>query len=423
MKSLRSNFLWTLAGNGIYGGCQWAMLLVLARLGDPKMVGTYALAQAVTSPIILFSNPLRSLQATDTNERFSFGQYRALRIGALAVSLLVIAGIVLVSHYPPEIAAVTLIVGVAKAIESMSDVYFGLLQHHEDMSRIAKSLMIKGVISLSVLATAITVTHSIVAGCCGILLAWVTVFAAYDRRATSVFPQSSDRKDWDRVSLMRLVRLWMPLGVTMMLISLNANIPRYFLEHYAGTRSLGIFSALAALQTAGFLVVMALGNSAAPRMARYYNLGAFDRFRKLTAQLFAICTGMGLAAVLVVSVGGNALARFLFGKEYAGQNGTFLWIAVFAAVSYSSSVMGYAATASNRIRFQPWVYAAVTLVTTLGCWFAVPRAGGLGAAIVMSLAAGVGLFFYSWSFLASLRERGGRADTPTLSDEHHAEVA
>jgi hypothetical protein len=41
--SLRLNFSWTMVGNFVYAGCQWGMLMVLAKLGTPEIVGTFAL--------------------------------------------------------------------------------------------------------------------------------------------------------------------------------------------------------------------------------------------------------------------------------------------------------------------------------------------------------------------------------------------
>ena len=38
--TLRRNFSWTFVGNLVYSGCQWGMLVVLAKLGSPGMVGS-----------------------------------------------------------------------------------------------------------------------------------------------------------------------------------------------------------------------------------------------------------------------------------------------------------------------------------------------------------------------------------------------
>jgi len=74
--TLRVNFLWTLAGNVIYATCQWGILVVLAKLGTPQMVGEFALALAVTAPILIGAGlSLRSVQATDALREYKFRDY------------------------------------------------------------------------------------------------------------------------------------------------------------------------------------------------------------------------------------------------------------------------------------------------------------------------------------------------------------
>ncbi len=91
--SLKTNFSWTLAGNVIYAGCQWGMLVILAKLGSPEMVGRFALGLAITAPVIMFTNlQLRSIQATDARGEYLFGNYFGLRLFATAIALLIIGG-------------------------------------------------------------------------------------------------------------------------------------------------------------------------------------------------------------------------------------------------------------------------------------------------------------------------------------------
>ena len=88
-------FSWTFAGNVVYSGSQWGMLMVLAKLGSPEMVGQFALGLAVTAPVIMFANlQLRGVQATDARREYRFGHYLALRLFTTALAILVITGIV-----------------------------------------------------------------------------------------------------------------------------------------------------------------------------------------------------------------------------------------------------------------------------------------------------------------------------------------
>ncbi len=117
------------------------------------MIGRYILALAITAPVILFFElKLREVQASDANDRHQFGDYFALRSFTVALALLLIAGIALSSGFSRQAIAVILAVGVCKAMESISDILFGLMQKHEKMQYIAVSLMLKGLLSLGALS-------------------------------------------------------------------------------------------------------------------------------------------------------------------------------------------------------------------------------------------------------------------------------
>ena len=88
-RSLRANFSWTFVGNVIYAACQWAMLVVLAKLGSPEIVGQFALGLAITAPVIMLTNlQLRAVQATDAKRAYSFGDYLGLRLAVTPLALL-----------------------------------------------------------------------------------------------------------------------------------------------------------------------------------------------------------------------------------------------------------------------------------------------------------------------------------------------
>src|SRR5438270_6565675 len=86
--SLRSNFTWTFAGNTIYAAGQWAILSLLAKLGSSEMLGQYALAIALTAPVVMFSHlNLRAVIATDVAQKHPFQDYLAVRLIATTFSL------------------------------------------------------------------------------------------------------------------------------------------------------------------------------------------------------------------------------------------------------------------------------------------------------------------------------------------------
>ncbi|HVO42921.1 MAG TPA: oligosaccharide flippase family protein [Aggregatilineales bacterium] len=385
--SLRQNFIGTFVGNVVYAGSSWAMLVVLAKLGTPETVGQFALGLAVTAPVILFANlQLRSIQATDARNEYLFRDYFGLRLVMLALALLVIAGIVCLSSYPLELALTVVVIGFGKAVDAISDVVYGLLQRHEQMDRISISLILKGILSLIMLALGQYLTRSVLWASVGWALASVIVVVFYDLRSAALIlrrtPHAYDSRipRFNFLVLRKLTRLALPLGITMVLLSLGSSIPRYFVEHYSGERGLGIFAAMAYLMTAGSTVIGALGQAATPRLAKQYAAGRRPDFQGLLLKLTGIGALLGGAGVVVAVAAGRPILTLLYQPEYATRNDVFIWLMVAAGISYVASLGGYAITAARYFEIQPIIFAVCTAATLLLCAWLIPPYGILGAA-------------------------------------------
>ena len=387
--TLRVNFLWTLAGNVIYAACQWGILIALAKLGTPQMVGEFALALAVTAPILIGAGlSLRSVQVTDALQEYEFRDYFSLRLLTTVAAVLAVAGVVWFSGYGRHAAVVILIVAIAKAFESISDIVHGLWQQHERMDLIARSLVLKGVLSLGVVTLGVYFTGDLRVAACGLALVWALVLLFYDARwAANVSGFARPlRLLWRPRTLGALAWLALPAGVVMALVSFNINLPRYFIEHHLGTAQLGIFAAIAYPMVAGATVVGALGQSATPRLSQYYATGERRAFLSLLLKLVGLAFAIGLAGVLVIALAGRPILVLLYRPEYAEHVAAFLLLAVATALGYVASILGYAMTAARYFRAQLPVFIFTTGATAVGCAILVPRQQLAGAALAIGFA-------------------------------------
>ncbi len=415
--TLRRNFSWTFLGNAIYAACQWGMLMILAKLGTPEMVGQFTLGLAITAPVIMFTDlELRVVQATDAKKEYLFNDYLGLRLIGVALALLIITVITLTSGYAGETSIVILLLGMAKIFESMSDVFHGLLQQHERMDRIAISLMIKGPLSLLMLGLGVYISGSVLWGTLGLLVAWIFVFISYDIHNSTLILNQIPKPRWHLPTLKKLVLLALPLGFVMMLISLNTNIPRYFIEEYLGERELGIFAAIAYLMVAGNMVVLALGESASPRLAKYYSEGNRVGFCTLLLKLVGMAVVLGVAIVLVAFVAGREILTLLYRPEYGEYKDLFVWLMIAAGIGYVSSFMGYGITAARYFRVQIPLFTLVTGISSVACFWLLPKLGLLGAAIALIIAGILQSLFSLGVVLHALRRINRRS--PAVEQIH-----
>jgi O-antigen/teichoic acid export membrane protein len=393
--SLRLNFSWTLAGNLLYAACQWGMLIALAKLTSPEEVGRFALGLAVTAPIFMLCGlQLRAVEATDARREVRFADYVAVRLAGTSLALATALAIAIWGRFPLASRVAIAGIAVAKSIESFSDVLYGLFQQHERMDRIALSMAWRGVLALVLLTAGVWLGRSATWGVLGMVVAWTTVLLAKDIPGHVIDePRQSDSRSRHERWRCRwnLAMTGFPLGVVMLLISLNVNVPRYFLEAALGERELGIFAALASTLTVGLMVVNALGQSATPRLARLAITGARTEFLQLLWKLLGVAVTLGSAGVLAAVLFGKPVLALVFTPEYARHADVLVALLIGGALGFVGSFLGYTMTALRAFRIQVPLFVIVCGTTALWASRDVPTSGLMGAARSLVAAAVVQL--------------------------------
>jgi O-antigen/teichoic acid export membrane protein len=428
--SLKRNFSWTMLGNLVYAGSQWGILVALTKLGSAAMVGQFTLGLAVTAPIFMLTNlQLRQVQATDAKMLYRFQDYLGLRLLCTVLAWIAATAITVSSGYRYPTLAVILLIGLAKGLESVSDICYGLFQHHERMDRIAFSLMIRGPLALSGLSLGIWITHSAIGGVLGLILAWGAVLLGHDLPYSVRFLSAGSAEDpWDKRNqllllfksgfqplkpywgpkLWPLIRLAFPLGLVMMMFSLSSNLPSYFIAANLGQNAeteLGIFNAIAYITVAGNIIVNALGDAASPRLAKYYDAGQRSAYGVLLLQLVGIGIVIGALMLGVAMVGGSSLLSLIYSPAYAQRQPLFVWLMAGSGIQYVASFLGYGMTAARYFRVQVPLLLTSMICLALACLWLIPTQGLIGAAIALMVAAVVNLLMSTGVILHALSAR------------------
>jgi O-antigen/teichoic acid export membrane protein len=382
LASLRSGFAWTLVGNAIYAATQWAALSLLAKLGGRQMLGEYALAIALTAPVMMLAHlNLRAVLATDVEGRHRFADYLAVRFCVSGLALAVIAALALAFGWSGEMSAVIFLTGLAQTSETVSDAYYGAMQQRDEMDRIARSMMARGLLSAAafglVLWWSANLVHAVAAMAAGRLL----VLLIYDRQKAEP-PQGTSRE-----GTRGILRQALPLGAVLMLVSLNTNLPRYAIERSWGVTELGAFAAVASFMTAGSTIVNALGQAATPRLARHASRREPAPFLRLVARLAAMVLALGAAGVVCAVVLGKWILGMAYRPEYADYSRLLVGVMGAAMLGYVAAALGYAVTAARAFDAQVPMFCVVALTSGCASWLLVPRFGLAGAAMAMGVAA------------------------------------
>jgi O-antigen/teichoic acid export membrane protein len=387
--SLRKNFAWSLAGSLVTAICQWGIIVILAKFLSPAKVGCYSLALAITGPVVIFSMlQLRAVQVTDAKHLYTFRDYFGTRLATNVIAILVVIGVLvaLSGRYSFEVYAVILLVVLNKTIESTSDIAYGLSQKHERLDRVAQSMILRNVGAVILLYLSIRMSGSLALGVASIGCFWLFVLLIFDKRNVEKKERFVPRVS---ISTMKSIGLLgLPLGVVMGIISLNANMTRYFVEAYLGSESLGYFAPMAYVIVGASQVTNALGQSLSARLARYY-VSNRKAYALLLGKASSVAIVLAICIVLFAVYFGKTFLSIIYTPEYSKHHDVFMWLMVSTGVMVSGSMFGYGLTAARRFKSQVPI-AVITCVTSFfGSWLFVPRYGMKGAAFAMIIAAAV----------------------------------
>lgn len=414
--TLQRSISWTLFGRGIYAVCQWLMLLVLARMGGTAAVGCYALALAVTAPVVLFCNlSLRNIQATDADEAHAYADYLAVRAWTTALALLGIGGILVIVDYPGETLVVIGLVALAKAFESMSDMVNGLAQTHRRLDLVAHSTILRGVAGVAAMALGYWLSGRLVGAIAAMTAAWGAAYLFHDlaaeRRLLAERPPSAAPGDprLRRTRRLRLIWLALPMGFVALLISLNVNIPRYFIEAAFGEAALGTFAAMFYFVVIGSFVINSLGQAVLVDLAGHHASGRRQAFFQLLARILLAALALGGAGVLVSGLFGAQLLTLFYGEAFARDAELFVWVMIVGGISHAAAALSYGVVARRIFAGQAALHAVVTAVNVGACILWIGPHGVLGVLWAWSAALAVQIGISVW--LIVRRVAPGSAET------------
>ena len=388
-KGLKSNFFWNLTSNVVYGLYQWLLVAVIAKLAGPSSVGEYSLAAAVIVPVQMFFNmQLRAIQASDAADEFRLQDYVRWRY-LTTVSAALVIGIISISGVLPLQVSIALGGMIAvKGAESIADVLYGAFQRAERMDISSRARIYESVLAAIAFTAIFWSTHNlllallVMSASLVVVLLFFTVprLKVIDVRVHELFPGRIRRHTAEN-----LLKLSIPLGVTMAIISANAALPRLALGRFESEFEVGIYAGLAQLIVAGTMVVGAAGQAVTPRLARHAVVRDYRKFNLLLRQLVLAAFSLGVVGVLLSAILGGTVLKLLYTEEYGAYTQELTVLALSAAFTFAASFQGYALTALRVISQQVAMVLVVTGVTLIGLIVTVPVWGLMGACLSVLL--------------------------------------
>lgn len=405
LPSLRAGFAWTFAGNVVYAISQWAMLSLLAKLGGRVMLGEYALAVALTAPVVMLAHlNLRAVLATDVSGERPFGDYLRVRYCISVLGLAAMAALALLAGRSAVMSGIIFLAGLSLTSEAVSDAYYGAMQRRDEMDRIARSMMARGLLSATSFGLALWAWGSLLLAVAAVAAVRLALLICFDRPA-GMAGERTGSHSWSGAK--SVLRHALPLGGVLMLVSLNTNLPRYVIERRLGAAELGAFAAVASFVAAGSTIVNALGQAVTPKLARFACQNRPREFMALVRKLGLLVLSLGIAGVACAALIGKTVLSVAYRPEYASYGSLLVGVMGASIPVYLAGAMGYAVTAVRAFDAQLPLFMVSALICGAASWFLVPGLGLAGAAASIAIAASAQLGGQAYILRRALRRLEG----------------
>lgn len=356
------------------------------------MAGYFAYGLAIAAPLMAFFRlDLRRFQAADINSKFSFYEYLKVRYISNFLALFGIIAIAILFLEDMTAFSIIMLVGLIKFIESFSDIYYGLFQKKERMDKIAQSLMLRGIFSFLVLFTSLYLGFGINVGLTSIVLANLIILLLFERRvATHMLNRYTSNSTHNKINLSRLIELvkkTFPLGITVTLIMLNLNIPRYVIEYELDEKQLGIFAGIAYLIIIGRILVNAVADSTIPRLSQYYHNSNPKEYITFFFKLVALGFCIGTVGIVIALCAKSSILTFIYTEEFRPYSNLFILLMIGGMIRYIGVFLMNGLLVSNYLKIQPYITILTVLITLLCSFYLIPTYGIEGAGWVEIISA------------------------------------
>lgn len=351
---------------------QFILLALLARLGNPFLVGAYTLATALLNPIFFFTRMgMRQAQASDGAEQFSFSTYYRLRNYILIAAVFASLALSLFITGSPTLHFVFFVVLASKLIEAQSDIYYGRLLQTGRQELIGASLILRSISSIVMFCLFYYFSGEAALALIGVPVGWLAIYLIFDRAQGARLLSESAAKVDGAGQVLRLFLILWPLALAGAFGQVQQALPRYLVGGAMGPEILGQIAPALQLHMMVGVLTQTISQSLLPTVSKNLREGAFEAARSRLFKLITYLAPLAVAGVVIAWAFGPLIVQIIFGSGYETA-GALLGI---ASVSWSFRAFGmlFQNIAVGRRNFLSvlWLQMAITstyAVALIICW-------------------------------------------------------
>lgn len=228
--SEKSKFIWNMLGSLSNALATVVLSISVNRILGGNSGGIFALAYSNAQLMLTVGEfEVRNYQATDIEEKYTFGQYFTFRIITCFLTIPIVFLYILGNHFSLEEAIIVFVLVMFKNVEAFADVYAGRFQQKDRIDLSGKLFFVRVVVSTILFIVTLSISKNLVLASIVMALTSFFLFFIYDYHFVFVedkgFQFNSNR-------MLALFKDALPLFIGAFVMMYVSNAPKYAIDTY-----------------------------------------------------------------------------------------------------------------------------------------------------------------------------------------------
>ncbi len=377
-SQMKKDYFWNTLASTMNALSSVILLLVVTQTMGVYAGGLFSIAYAISQQFLVLGHfEMRPLQATDLQEKYSFGEYYASRILTCALMLACIVAYAFLSASNGPEGFVLVLVALMKFFDAFEDVFHGMFQQQGRLDIAGRAFFYRVLVTTVVFSVSAFIVRDLSIACLITLslslVALVVLNYPPARDFVRVVPCFHGRQ------IAALLWSCVPLFIGSFLLAYIANAPRYgiesFLSKEAQTYYAVIFMpALVINLLSGFIFKPLLTT-----LAKRWMDGDVAGFMSIIAKGVGLVFAITAACVVVAYFIGIPILSWLYGVDLGGLRPELLLLLVGGACNAMGVILYYALVTMRCQNYVMLAYGIAAAAAYGLTQMLIPQFGLMGA--------------------------------------------
>ncbi len=311
-KQFRKNFIWNLLGTGFNSFNSLFFMIIVTRINGVNDAGVFTIAFA-TATILYFIGVYsgRIYQVTEPNKAITNKEYIVNRIITTLCMLIFLTIYLLIRQYDTSKTTVFILLVIYKALESISDVLYGILQKNEKLEIVGKSLLVKSILSIICFAIVDLFTKNMILSINSMIFINIIIILFYDILKSKQYINFKDK-----VNISNIFKILKGGFFTFAIAFLGMyvlNAPKYSIDIYLENNYQTIFGIIIMPATVIGLIAQFLVNPYLNQIMSYCEKKDLKSLNKIVLKLILMIFVVGLISTILAYLLGTQILGLVYG--------------------------------------------------------------------------------------------------------------